>query len=47
MSSINNPFFFILIKLTGNIIGEKGATSLSDALKSNTTLVELYLGGKD
>ena len=28
---------------TGNIIGETGATSLSEALKSNTTLTKLYL----
>ena len=29
---------------TENDIGERGATSLSDALKSNTTLIELNLG---
>ena len=43
MASINNPLFFILIRSTGNKIGDKGATSLSDALKSNTTLMELDL----
>ena len=29
--------------LTANDIGDTGATSLSDALKSNTALTELYL----
>ena len=43
MAPINKPLFFILIKSTENKIGERGATSLSDALKSNTTLVELNL----
>ena len=28
-------------------MGERGATSLSEALKSNTTLTELNLGGED
>ena len=46
MASINNPLFFILIKSTGNSIGESGEASLSDALKSNTTLTKLKLGGK-
>ena len=45
MASINSPLFPILIKPTGNHIGETGATSLSDALKSNTTLIELDLSG--
>ena len=31
---------------TGNKIGETGATSLSDALKSNTTLTKLELDGE-
>ena len=31
---------------TENGIGDTGATSLSDALKSNTTLTELYLAGE-
>ena len=39
-------FFSIPIKSTGNKIGETGAKSLSDALKSNTTLTKLYLWGK-
>ena len=46
-ASINNPFFFILIKSTGENIGETGATSLSDALKANTTLTELNLNCED
>ena len=32
---------------TGNKIGDTGATSLSEALKSNTTLTKLNLGGED
>ena len=35
------PFVFEYI---GNNIGEAGATSLSDALKINTTLISLHLG---
>ena len=31
--------------LTGNKIGDTGATAISDALKTNTTLTELDLGG--
>ena len=41
----NNPFS-VLIKSTGNGIGETGATSLSDALKSNKSLTQLNLSGK-
>ena len=33
--------------IKGNGIGDTGATSLSEALKSNTTLTALYLGGED
>ena len=40
-------FFFIHIKSTDNIIGERGAASMSDALKSNTTLTELDLSCED
>ena len=47
MTSINNPLFSIFIKSTDNRIGESGTTSLSDALKSNTTLTELYMSGED
>ena len=42
MVSINNPLFSILIKSTDNRIGETGAASLSEALKSNTTLTQLH-----
>ena len=35
--------YSVLIKSTGNEIGDAGVTSLSEALKSNTTLTELYL----
>ena len=47
MISINNPLFSIHIKSIGNKIGETGTTSLSDALKSNTTLIELNLSGEN
>ena len=43
---INNQLFSIHIKSTGNYMGCTGATSLSDALKSNKTLSELNLSGK-
>ena len=46
MASINNPLFFILIESTGNFIGVTGTISLSDALKSNTTLTKLNLSGE-
>ena len=46
IASINNPLFSILIKLSVNKIGSTGATSLSDALKSNTTLITLDLSGE-
>ena len=36
-------FFHFHPKSTGNYIGETGATSMSEALKSNTTLTELNL----
>ena len=29
----------------GNGIGEKGASALAEALKTNATVTELYLGG--
>ena len=47
MASISNLLFFILIKSTGNNIGQTGATSFSDTLKSNTTLMKLNLSGED
>ena len=46
MTSPTIHSFFILIESTGNMIGDTGATSLSDALKSNTTLTELNLFGE-
>ena len=46
MSIIKTLFSFCFI-LTVNEIGDTGATSLSEALKSNTTLTELYLLGED
>ena len=33
--------------MTDNYIGDTGATSLSEALKTNTTLTKLYLWGED
>ena len=39
--------FSILIKSTDNRMGETGATSLVDALKSNTTLTELNLSSEN
>ena len=47
MASISGSFFPILIQSTDNNIGETGATSLSDVLKSNTTLMKLNLGSED
>ena len=44
MASINDPLFHS--HQTGNSIGDRGATSLSDALKANTTLTKLDLGGE-
>ena len=42
------PFFFhFLFSSTGNVIGDTGATSLSEALKTNATLTELNLNGED
>ena len=40
---ISNPLFSIHIVSTGNNIGDTGVTSLSEALKSNTTLTKLNL----
>ena len=47
MASINNPLFSIFIKSTGNNIGDAGTTSMSDALKSNTTLTKLNLWSEE
>ena len=38
---------FISIKSTDNDLGEAGRASFIDVLKSNTTLTQLNLGGKD
>ena len=46
MASINNPLFSIHINSTGNGIGETGTTALSEVLKLNTTLTELYLSSE-
>ena len=46
-TSINNSLFSFLFIPTGNKIGDTGAASLSEALKSNTTLTKLNLNGKD
>ena len=39
--------FHFTFTSTGNDIGERGATSLSESLKSNTTLTALDLSGED
>ena len=46
-TSINNSFFPFLFISTVNKIGDAGAKSLSEALKSNTTLTGLNLYGED
>ena len=46
MVSIYNSLFSILVKSTVNKIGDTGAISLSDALKSNATLTKLNLSCK-
>ena len=46
-STIHYSFFLFLFTSTDNKIEERGATSLSEALKSNTTLTELNLWGED
>ena len=44
----HQQFTFLLRFIsTDNDIGETGATSLSESLKSNTTLTKLYLCGED
>ena len=43
---ISNPLFSFLSTSTGNNIGGTGATSLSESLKSNTTLTKLNLIGE-
>ena len=46
-ASINNSLFPFLFTSTDNKIGDTGATSLSEVLKSNTTLAELNLRGEN
>ena len=43
MVPINYCLFFCFYQSTGNKIGDTGAASLSDALKSNTALTQLDL----
>ena len=47
MTSINNSLLSFVFTSTDNEVGETGKTSLSDALKSNTTLTELNLKRED
>ena len=47
MTSINNLLFSFLFTSTVNKIGDTGAASLSESLKSNTTLTQLNLSGED
>ena len=47
MTPTNRSFFSFHIASTDNYIGDTGATSLSEALKLNTTLTELNLSGED
>ena len=44
---INNSLFFFLLTSTESKIGDTGATSLSESLKSNTTLTKLNLRSRD
>ena len=43
----DNRSFCVFLYHLGNKFGEKGTKSLSDALKSNTTLTELDLDGEN
>ena len=43
ITSLNHLLFSIIVKYTDNDIGDEGATSVSEALKSNTTLTEVNL----
>ena len=47
MTSINNSLFSFLFTPTDNKIGDTRATSLSESLKSNTTLTQLDLSGEN
>ena len=46
-TSINKLLFFLHLTLTDSSIGYTNATSLSEPLKSNTTLTQLNLSGED
>ena len=46
-TSISNSLFSLHFTTTGNKIGDTGATSLSEALKSNITLTKLDMSGED
>ena len=37
----------VINKLIGNEIGDEGAKSMSETLKVNTTLTELFLSGEE
>ena len=45
-TSISKSLFTFLFITTGNGIGDTGVTSLSEALKLNTTLAKLNLEGE-
>ena len=47
MKSIDNSLVSFFFTTTDNYIRDTGATSLSESLKSNTTLTELNLSGED
>ena len=47
IKDIHQQFTLFLFSSTDNEICNTGATSLSESLKSNTTLTKLYLGGED
>ena len=46
-TSVNKSLFSFLFVSTGNKIGDTGATSMSEALKSNARLTKLILTGDD
>ena len=47
MASINITLVLFLFVSSGNQIEDTGTTSLSEALKSNTTLTRLEMEGED
>ena len=46
MNRTTNGLFLFTSKATENIVGDLGVVMLSEALKTNTTLVTLALGGQ-